>query len=354
MFRALKKDFSAWRAKRRTAKDDWAGALALLLEANRNHRDVALERQIVDLLLQAPDVSAHAQASAGHQSVACGESTAGVIPEVAFSELSVPVLQNAIEQAGYLIVRGFFESQQADMVRDCIDKAFDARANALVSAPGAADSPWYYSSPHFSGGDHVAYSQRRANQAPKRSGATRVIESPRSTLQLLELYSSRGVGDLVRGYFDEEAVIAARKWVFRLIEPIPAKRDSVGGGWHQDGQFMGEGVSALNLWVALSECGEGTAAPGIALLPKRIREILEYGTRGARMDWVVGSELVEELAQDAPIVCPRFSPGDALFFDHYSLHRSGHGANQSERRYALESWFYSRSGTAGNVVLPLM
>ncbi|MFK7977921.1 MAG: phytanoyl-CoA dioxygenase family protein [Halioglobus sp.] len=279
---------------------------------------------------------------------------AGTIPEIEVTELTVPVLQAAIQQTGYLIVRGFFEDAQASMMRDCIDHAFASRADALGEAPGAADSPWYYNSPQFSGGGHVAYSQRQNSAAPKRSGATRVIDSPRSTLKLLDLYASRGMADLVKGYFDEEAVIAARKWVFRLIEPIPAERESIGGGWHQDGQFMGEGVSALNLWVALSECGQGTAAPGIALLPKRIEEILEYGTRGARMDWVVGSELVEELAADAPIVCPHFDPGDALFFDHYSLHRSGHGAHQSERRYALESWFYSRSGTAGNVVLPMI
>lgn len=354
MLQALKRNFFTWNASRLIARDDWRGAMALLLRAHRKLPDVALERQIVDMLLQAPEIPLSMQETKDKDEVSAPNFVDGRIPEIGFADLTVPVLQRAIAQAGYLIVRGFFENAQATMVRDCIDNAFDARANALLAAPGADKSPWYYSSPEFSTGGHVAYSQRQNSKAPKRSGATRVIDSPRSTLKLLDLYSSRGVNDLVQGYFNEEAVIAARKWVFRLIEPIPAKRESIGGGWHQDGQFMGEGVSALNLWVALSECGEGTAAPGIALLPKRITEILEYGTRGARMDWVVGSELVEELAEGAPIICPHFSPGDALFFDHYSLHRSGHGANQSEPRYALESWFYSRSGTAGNVVLPMI
>lgn len=354
MLQILKRDWVLRRAARRAGLSDWEGALAELSNANSRRPDVALERAMVDLLLHAPQNISQKPASLAGLPEADKRFIEGSIPEVAFADMSVSVLQSAIEHTGYLIVRGFFEGHQAGMVRECVDSAFDARANALSGVPGADGSPWYYSSPNFSGGGHVAYANRQGGAAPKRSGATRVIDSPRSTLKLMELYSSRGVPDLVRGYFSEEAVIAARKWVFRLIEPIPAKRDSIGGGWHQDGQFMGEGVSALNLWVALSDCGEGTAAPGIALLPRRFREILEYGTRGARMDWVVGSELVEELAENAPVVCPHFAAGDALFFDHYSLHRSGHGANQSERRYALESWFYSRSGTAGNVVLPLV
>lgn len=354
MLQALKRDWVLRRVARLASKDDWRGALAVLSAAIEKQPDVVFERQLVDLLLQAPKDLSDRPAPRNSVSEPNLIFVEGSIPEVAFAELSVPVLQEAIEKTGYLIVRGFFDSNQAGTVRDCVDSAFDARANALSGVPGSDGSPWFYRSPNFSEGGHVAYSNRQRGAAPKRSGATRVVESPRSTRKLMDLYAERGVPGLVRGYFNEDAVIAARKWVFRLIEPIPAKRESIGGGWHQDGQFMGEGVSALNLWVALSECGEGTAAPGIALLPKRFREILEYGTRGARMDWVVGSDLVEELAEDAPVVCPYFAAGDALFFDHYSLHRSGHGANQSERRYALESWFYSRSGTAGNVVLPLV
>jgi hypothetical protein len=153
-------------------------------------------------------------------------------------------------------------------------------------------------------------------------------------------------------FFGEQSVVATRKWVFRLVEPIKDYGGGIGGGWHQDGQFMGEGIRALNMWIPLTDCGEGTPAPGITLIPKRIGEIVEYGTRGAKLDWVVGGELVAELAKGVHIISPNFSAGDALFFDHYSLHRSGHEIGQSKNRYALESWFYAKSAHAANSVIP--
>jgi len=73
---------------------------------------------------------------------------------------------------------------------------------------------------------------------------------------------------------------------------------------------------------------------------------------GARLDWTVGPDLVAELAQECPMVRPHFEAGDALFFDHLSLHRTGHAANQSRNRHALESWFYTRSATGGRPVIP--
>ena len=116
---------------------------------------------------------------------------------------------------------------------------------------------------------------------------------------------------------------------------------------------MGAGARALNMWIALSPCGDTTAAPGLALIPRRINEILEYGTRGAKIDWVVGVELIDELAAETPVVKPYFAAGDALFFDHLSLHRTGHAKDQDKTRYALESWFYAASGNVGNFVMPL-
>ena len=93
---------------------------------------------------------------------------------------------------------------------------------------------------------------------------------------------------------------------------------------------------------------------GIALLPRRFEHVLEFGIRGANVEWVVGPDLVRELAEETPVVTPHFDPGDALFFDQFSLHRSGHVPGKRRNRYALESWFYGRSNTGGNAVLPLV
>jgi hypothetical protein len=342
-------------ARRSTAAGDYARAIATLERANGREVDTQLERAIVDaLLLMGQEEPADVAAERSPEGQACALELAGPIPEIEFSQLDEAVLRHAIDEYGYLVVRGMLAPDQARMVRQCIDDTFEAQTRVAAGDPGEQASPWHYRSEHFSPGKHRIYSKRTEQQRARRSGSTRVIESPRSVVRLLDLYRERGVESLIRGYFREPAMIAARKWVFRLVEPIAMRKENIGGGWHQDGQFMGESVNALNMWVALSECGQGTQAPGIALLPRRFREIIEYGTRGANLAWVVGSDLVEELAEDAPVVSPYFAPGDALFFDHFSLHRSGHGPFQDKPRYALESWFYARSGTQGNLSIPLL
>ena len=144
---------------------------------------------------------------------------------------------------------------------------------------------------------------------------------------------------MLHDYFNEAAVLSVRKWVLRSVPPMKGGNK----GWHQDGRFMGQDIKSINLWVALSECGEGAKAPGLELVADNRRQIHETGTHGAWLDWTVGPELVEEIAQDRPVVCPYFQPGDAIFFDHYCLHRTAEGPNDTLSRFALESWFFAES-----------
>ena len=113
--------------------------------------------------------------------------------------------------------------------------------------------------------------------------------------------------------------------------------------WHQDGRFIGDDVRTVNLWVALSDCGEGADAPGIELVPGNTREIYPTGTEGAVFDWTVGQGIVDRLCTPQQVLRPRFAPGDAIFFDHYNLHRTAFGTDQHSRRYAVESWFFAAS-----------
>ena len=41
-------------------------------------------------------------------------------------------------------------------------------------------------------------------------------------------------------------------------------------------------------------------------------------------------------------------PGDAVFFDHYDLHRTAFGQSDCHHRYAVESWFFSWSNAPEN------
>ncbi|MCR9106865.1 MAG: hypothetical protein NXI15_16350 [Gammaproteobacteria bacterium] len=342
-------------AHKLAARGNTPGAIETLRRANRKHPHGDLERALVDLLLQ----SKPAAAKAGHDLPAANDPAgdhpptlpAGRIPEINARDLNAQTLRTAINEAGYLIVRGFFDSGDTAELRECIDAALGARVDAEQLDAPPTDDPWYYPSPHFPG-THVAFSKLKQQKHYARTGSIMVIDSPRGAFRVLELYRKYGLKTLLDNYFREPAVLATRKWVFRLIEPRDLGH-GIGGGWHQDGRFMGEGIVALNMWVALTECGEGTDAPGITLLPRRIAQILETGTRGANIDWVVAGALVEELAADAPIVSPHFKEGDALFFDHFSLHRSGHEPGLTRNRYALESWFYANTASANNAVIDL-
>ena len=333
---------------------DWRNAYETLACENRKHSDEHLERALIDIMLRATDQAGTIEvAEVGASPVpAASSAICGVIPEVSASELTASKLQDAINNHGYLLVRGLLTSESSASLCEIIDRAMRARMEvANPAAPGSSNGPWYYESPHFPGG-HVAFSNRDKKKKFGMTGSIRVADSPRGAFQVLEHYRTLNLKKLLSEYFGEPALIASRKWVFRVVAPREVG-DGVGGGWHQDGQFMGADARALNMWVALTDCGDTTTAPGIALIPKRIHKIIEYGSAGANLGWVVGRELIEELAVEAPVVKPHFAAGDALFFDHLSLHRSGHAKGQDHNRYALESWFYSASGNAGNYVMPL-
>jgi hypothetical protein len=341
------------------AENKWREAIEFLSASNRDHAQVEIEKYLVDLFLQAADnIDFPATATAppvaapmrGNPTL---ENAQHKIPEISAQQLCADSLRQAVRDHGHLIVRDFMPQASAQLVKESIDHALVARVNsAQAGVTSGEDSPWYYSSRHFPG-THVSYSKRNSEKKFSRTGSMPVVDSPRGLFNVLEIYRQLGLADLLGNYFAEQPLIATRKWMFRLATPLENVDDGIGGGWHQDGQFMGESIRTINLWVALSPCGDTTAAPGIALIPRRLDEILEYGTRGARLNWTVGPELVAEIAQQTPMVRPRFEPGDALFFDHLSLHRTGHAPAQTRNRYALESWFYAASSHSGRPVMPL-
>jgi hypothetical protein len=186
----------------------------------------------------------------------------------------------------------------------------------------------------FVGKDEAA----KAKRAEVKKGSIWVAESPRMMQRLIELYDDIGLKTVLTEYFAERPSLSVRKWVLRKISPI-----AFATGWHQDGQFMGTDFHSVNMWLPLSECGGDTDAPGLEIMPTPRRKIHETGTQGAAFAWTVGKDLIQQLANDTPICVPRFSPGDALFFDHYNLHRTAFGPHLKKDRYAVESWFFSSS-----------
>ena len=76
---------------------------------------------------------------------------------------------------------------------------------------------------------------------------------------------------MVRDYFGEPPTLLARKGTLRRIE-----HDGDTGGWHQDGAFMGTDIRSLNIWLALTHCGD--TAPGLDVVGRRLDEIVQDRT----------------------------------------------------------------------------
>jgi hypothetical protein len=115
---------------------------------------------------------------------------------------------------------------------------------------------------------------------------------------------------------------------------------TVAGAWHQDGAFMGP-VRSLNLWLALSRCGD--VAPGLDLVPRRLDHLVASQTDEAILDFQVSQAKAEEAAGDKAILRPIFEPGDALFFDEMFLHQTASDPSMPNPRFALENWFFGSS-----------
>jgi ectoine hydroxylase-related dioxygenase (phytanoyl-CoA dioxygenase family) len=153
--------------------------------------------------------------------------------------------------------------------------------------------------------------------------------------ELFGFFGRAGLKPVLTDYLGERPVLSANKCTLRRV-PTDTNTD-----WHQDGAFLGDGIRAVNVWVALSDCG--VEAPGLDLVPRRFDRVLETGTGGAFFDWAVGPDVVAVAAQEAPVVRPRFSAGDALIFDELFLHRTAVDAAMTRSRYAIESWFFAPS-----------
>jgi hypothetical protein len=251
---------------------------------------------------------------------------APTIPEVEAGELTADHLRRSILQSGSLLVRGLFAGHCERFIEG-IETAFTAKAEVAKGGP-EDDAGWYHS---------LRLAPEEAQSLGRHwvagAGGLLTCDSPRLLQMLLQTYSQLGLHGVLEEYLGERPVLSANKCTLRKV-PLTTKTD-----WHQDGAFLGEGIRAMNIWIALSDCG--VDSPGMDLVPKRFDAVCETGTGGAYFDWAVGSETVAEVSADAPVVRPHFQAGDALLFDELFLHRTAIDPSMSRERYAIESWFFA-------------
>lgn len=254
--------------------------------------------------------------------------SSGAISEYRLSDLSATALRTEVAGSGAVIVRGLLSDAQAVKLREGAEHVLRALSEFRAATP--SKDGWYAPFPALGDPREVNFSRQIVTL--DEMGAL-LVDSPQLSTSYLAMLQELGVLRLVNGFLGAPAALSAEKSVIRRV---PA---STGTDWHQDGKFLGSQVRSLNLWVTLSDCG--TAAPGLDLVASRPQHILPTGSDDAHFDWSISQSAVDEWRGATPVVHPEFRPGDAVFFDHMNVHRTGVRPGMTESRYALETWFFS-------------
>lgn len=249
------------------------------------------------------------------------------IPEIDAHALTIEALRRGVIGHGAVIARGALTQAECDMLIEGIDNAF-----GLVDGVETEDAepPWfqYLSMP-------PEYQARLGRMWVRAGGGRLLADSPRNMFRLLEIYNKLGLQKLVTEYLGERPAISACKATLRRVTP---KKGDV-SSWHQDGAFLGTDIRALNIWLALSDCGE--EAPGMDMIPRRFEGLVEPGS--GVFKWDVGTQVIDRLAVDTPVVRPQFKAGDLIFFDEMYLHRTAIEDSMTKVRYAIENWCFAPS-----------
>lgn len=311
------------------AAGEWADAIDVLVAANRAGRDHDLEVALADLRHRAwlgfagqPD---------GHRvdarpSPPIGDSG---LPEGDFATITAGEIRGAILEHGSLLMRGALDPEcVADIAAE-----IDAASQAALDPDSAAPSTWRPLRIDRAVRDERGELRPLRRPFVHEAGGALLADAPHAMFALHEIFEGLGLRQMVTDYLGARPVMSAHKSTLRLVSA-----DAV-GGWHQDGAFLGAGVRAINIWIALTDCG--VDAPGLDILPCRLDHIVPTGTEGSYFDWAVSDLVVDELAVDTPIVRPELRAGDMVIFDEMLLHRTAVDPSMTVDRHAVEFWCFS-------------
>jgi len=319
------------RAEGLVESGSWDEAIQLLTESNRRRADGRVETELVRLRHLAFDaLECPAPAPGWLNNVPDHFPGISTVPEIPATGLSVDLVASAIQHHGSIIVRGLFNAQACERVREAIDRAF-AGAEAVAGRKNFEPTPWYS---HFVARRDKNYSFGGVERHFVTFGSgVLTVDSPRALFRYLECLEEAGFDRFLHDYFGERPALSAKKSTLRRTP------HNAHAGWHQDGGYFRADVRALNLWAAFSRCG--VDAPSIDIFAKRFDHIVEQGGAGWAKDAVSEGNAARYGMEH--VVRPEFEPGDALLFDEMALHRTGVDASMTKTRYAVEMWFFAAS-----------
>lgn len=268
------------------------------------------------------------------------------IPEVAAADLTVEVLKKAIREKGCLIVRNFFDAADVRLMRSYVDHSFAVNENKtnfvnryltkqvdlheVLEKTRADIAQKQKTNPTYT--NTVKLGKTLAQPLGKNKSCL-AAQTPMLTEKLLRLYERKQLKPLLQCYLGSEPCVSVYKWVLRRAGSPEAPID-----FHQDGAFMGDEITSLNCWIALSDCGAGYDVHGMDIVPIRHMNAFEKGS--GVLNWTISANSVVEKYSEAAIVTPTFNAGDMFFFDHLLVHRTQSIPNPAGKRYAIETWFF--------------
>ena len=323
-----------FRGKKKKGQEELFAEIDELTESNRSERDPATERKLRELrhlagiaLIENP---AARPAYPEPAAVPPARDPVSKLPEITPDQLTPELLRAAILDSGCLLVRGLMDRETALGLAGDVEQSFAVRT--ALKGSDRRDPEGYYDELE----PEAPYEVKKRDWIEE-GGGVLAADSPKMFFEMLDSFERVRLRQVIEGYLGERPAVTADKCTLRKATP------DVVGAWHQDGKFMGDDIRAMNVWLALSDCGGDNPAPGMDLVPRRLDGHVAAGTEGTFFPSQVSQAVAEEAAGDLGIGNPSFAPGDALLFDDIFLHQTGGRTGLTEPRYAIESWFFGPS-----------
>lgn len=324
-------------AQRLIAAGDARAAVDLLQAAVVRRPDRRLER----LAVVARHQAFHQMGDASGADPACDWppvhdgrfSGCGGVPEVHLTQFDAAALRAGVFGQGSLIVREAFDAATVQSLREAVRAAFRSYDRSDHGRSVRRRDDWLW--PHaLASTPEQRFDDRRW---VRKAAGVLVADSPRALARLVHAADSAGITAVVREVFGERPALSVLKTTLRIVTP----GRSVDHGWHQDGAFLGDGIRSMNMWVALSDCGDD--APTLQMVPRRLTGVLGSGGDGSAFSWSMSTREVEALAGPEGPQWLHFRAGDVVFFDHLNLHSTAVREGMTQDRLAIEAWFFAPS-----------